>query len=100
MRSASPVVALAAALAVSGCQVREVVAISSELDAGSEAGDSAADALPAAATGPERCVAAGGRCVLGGAPCANVGPEDCNPINNPGGAFCCLPVRWDGGGGD
>ena len=45
--------------------------------------------------GPEQCVAAGGECKLGSAAhtrdCANVGPQDCNPDVNPGGAICCLP---------
>jgi hypothetical protein len=41
--------------------------------------------------GPEACVAAGGKCLLGpGLQCAKVGPQDCNPEINPGGAFCCL----------
>jgi hypothetical protein len=41
--------------------------------------------------GPAACAAAGGRCVLGGATCPHRGTQDCNPDNNPGGAFCCLP---------
>jgi hypothetical protein len=46
--------------------------------------------------GPELCAAAGGTCVLGGHVCPNRGPQDCNPDQNPGGAFCCLPCP-DGG---
>ena len=23
--------------------------------------------------------------------CPNIGPQDCNPDRNPGGAYCCLP---------
>ena len=42
-------------------------------------------------TGPEACVAAGGQCLLGVHPCPNRGTQDCNPDQNPGGAFCCLP---------
>jgi hypothetical protein len=61
----------------------------------------------AAADGPARCVAAGGRCVIGPpSNCAGgtVGPQDCNPDRNPGGAICCLPcpsgqVPVDGGSG-
>jgi len=44
--------------------------------------------------GPAECVAAGGRCVIGSGclPDAGVvGPQDCNPDRNPGGAVCCLP---------
>jgi hypothetical protein len=45
--------------------------------------------------GPAQCIAAGGRCLLGsGVPsCAELGPFDCNPTRNPGGAFCCLKVK-------
>ena len=47
------------------------------------------------ASGPADCVAAGGQCVLGGGGpnCAKVGPQDCNPDRNPGGAACCLETR-------
>lgn len=41
------------------------------------------------------CVAAGGECVLGGTSCARSGPQDCNPNENPGGAFCCLDPAND-----
>lgn len=42
-------------------------------------------------SGPSDCAAAGGRCILGpGRGCAVVGPQDCNPDRNPGGAICCL----------
>jgi hypothetical protein len=41
--------------------------------------------------GREACVAAGGRCVIGGFDnCLQRGSYDCNPSQNPGGAFCCL----------
>jgi hypothetical protein len=43
--------------------------------------------------GPAACEAAGGRCLLGGAGtlrCLRTGNQDCNPMRNPGGAFCCL----------
>jgi hypothetical protein len=47
----------------------------------------------AAADGPAQCAAAGGRCVIG--PPSNcvgmIGPQDCNPDRNPGGAICCVP---------
>jgi hypothetical protein len=41
------------------------------------------------------CTSTGGRCVLGGVPCskqAATSAQDCNPDENPGGAFCCLDV--------
>src|SRR5690242_1628026 len=45
--------------------------------------------------GPEACVQAGGQCLLGSAvatgACPVIGPQDCNPERNPGGAVCCLP---------
>ena len=42
--------------------------------------------------GPAKCVAAGGQCQLGGRNCEGVvGPQDCDPWVNPGGARCCLP---------
>jgi hypothetical protein len=45
----------------------------------------------AGSNGIAACAVAGGRCLLGGpAGCANVGPQDCNPDRNPGGAVCCL----------
>jgi len=48
------------------------------------------DAEPAL-SGPAACSAAGGRCVVGpGIGCAEIGPQDCNPDINPGGAVCCL----------
>jgi hypothetical protein len=53
--------------------------------------DAGASGNPGQPSGPDACKAAGGRCVLGGFPsCATVGPQDCNPDRNPGGAFCCL----------
>jgi hypothetical protein len=39
------------------------------------------------------CTSAGGTCVLGGNQCskqAATSNQDCNPTENPGGAFCCL----------
>ncbi|MGD0674040.1 MAG: hypothetical protein ABSC94_01395 [Polyangiaceae bacterium] len=47
-----------------------------------------------AGSGAAACAAAGGQCLLaGGEPnCAKVGPQDCNPDENPGGAVCCLVV--------
>ncbi len=47
----------------------------------------------------DACTAAAGTCVLGGATCAKQAAEsaqDCNPDDNPGGAFCCLQLG-DGG---
>jgi hypothetical protein len=45
-------------------------------------------------SGPAACAAAGGRCIVGPATgCAQVGPQDCNPDRNPGGAICCLDER-------
>ena len=42
-------------------------------------------------SGPQACAAAGGTCLIGpGIGCARVGPQDCNPDRNPGGAYCCL----------
>lgn len=52
---------------------------------------SACSSSDKASNGPEACVAAGGQCVIGGHPCPNIGPQDCNPDRNPGGAVCCLP---------
>ena len=56
-------------------------------------------------SGPAECEAAGGRCMVGaGMGCAGtIGPQDCNPDRNPGGAVCCLPCPSgpsapDGGG--
>src|ERR1044071_5668364 len=47
-----------------------------------------------ARSGPAACAAAGGKCILGpGLGCAQVGPQDCNPDRNPGGAVCCLVER-------
>jgi hypothetical protein len=46
------------------------------------------------------CSIAGGTCVLGGSPCSEQAPDadqDCNPDENPGGAFCCLKPSPDGG---
>jgi hypothetical protein len=42
-------------------------------------------------SGQAQCEAAGGQCKLG--VCANVGPQDCNTNENPGGlgGNCCLP---------
>ena len=42
-------------------------------------------------SGTGACPAAGGQCMPGGAVCANRGPQNCNPDQNPGGSFCCLP---------
>jgi hypothetical protein len=59
-------------------------------------------------SGPEACEAAGGVCRIGGLAgtgiCPNLGPQDCNPDRNPGGAVCCLPcpggtVPAEGGSG-
>jgi hypothetical protein len=41
-------------------------------------------------SGQAACVAAGGQCVIPNLNCAKVGPQDCNPDRNPGGAYCCL----------
>jgi len=56
------------------------------------------------------CTSAGGTCVLGGHPCSKQGAtnaQDCNPDENPGGAFCCADLgdagsasTPDGGGRD
>jgi hypothetical protein len=61
-------------------------------------------ACTAGESGQDACIAAGGQCVLGGYRCGYVGPQDCNPDRNPGGAFCCLgcpsgttPAPVDGG---
>jgi hypothetical protein len=61
-------------------------------------------ACTASEDGQTACIAAGGQCVIGGYRCGNVGPQDCNPDHNPGGAFCCLgcpagvtPAPDDGG---
>jgi hypothetical protein len=58
---------------------------------GTSTGSDAADDV----TGPEACVRAGGQCLIGGAAgtdgCPVIGPQDCNPAHNPGGAICCLP---------
>jgi hypothetical protein len=57
------------------------------------AGSGASAGAPAVSTtGPADCMAAGGRCLIGGgAPgTCQVGPFDCNPERNPGGAVCCL----------
>jgi hypothetical protein len=46
-------------------------------------------------SGREDCVAAGGQCLVGGPlSCSTkrIGPQDCNPDLNPGGAVCCLPA--------
>ena len=46
-------------------------------------------------SGPAECAAAGGHCVLGPGCTSDagvVGPQDCNPDVNPGGAVCCLPL--------
>ncbi len=42
------------------------------------------------------CIAAGGECRIGAPECAGVADQvdystDCNPDENPGGGFCCLP---------
>lgn len=46
-------------------------------------------------SGPQQCIEAGGQCLIGSVTgmglCPNVGPQDCNPDRNPGGAVCCLP---------
>lgn len=45
------------------------------------------------------CSSAAGTCVLGGHPCAQQAvssAQDCNPTENPGGAFCCVALA-DGG---
>jgi hypothetical protein len=46
------------------------------------------------------CATAGGTCVLGGVACVKQGAsnvQDCNPSENPGGAFCCLELQEGGG---
>jgi hypothetical protein len=45
------------------------------------------------------CATAGGTCVLGGVACVKQGAsnvQDCNPSENPGGAFCCLELAEAG----
>jgi hypothetical protein len=60
-------------------------------DAGSGAVAPAAGAQSVSSRGPAECAAAGGRCILGSYQgCGEVGPFECNPERNPGGAFCCL----------
>jgi hypothetical protein len=47
------------------------------------------------------CASAGGTCLLGGNACtkqAAASAQDCNPDNNPGGAFCCLEVAGEDSG--
>jgi hypothetical protein len=51
------------------------------------------------ASGPTACVAAGGQCLAGGGGpnyCGTVGPQNCNPDHNPGGAVCCLGGNGQG----
>jgi hypothetical protein len=56
----------------------------------------APDAMAPDASGPAACAAAGGQCLVGGGThCAVVGPQDCNPDEAPGGAFCCLDNAID-----
>jgi hypothetical protein len=61
--------------------------------------DVSADAEPdvsAEDSGPADCVAAGGQCVVGpGVNCGKIGPQNCNPDHNPGGAVCCLAECTD-----
>ncbi len=61
--------------------------------------DVSTDAEPDVSTGdsgPADCVAAGGQCVVGPAMnCGKVGPQNCNPDRNPGGAVCCLAECTD-----
>ncbi len=76
---------------VNGCTVWQCC-VPEEADGnamdGEEADTDATIARPAA------CVAAGGTCVIGPqSNCAsgNIGPQNCNPDRDPGGAICCLP---------
>jgi len=69
------------------CCIRRAEDASSPVDGSVEANES----------GPNKpglsCMDAGGSCILGGGNCALVAPssdQDCNPNNNPSGAFCCL----------
>jgi hypothetical protein len=62
-----------------------------ETDSGSSGTDSGAAST---------CQSAGGKCVLGNVTCADEAPaavDDCNPHDNPGGAFCCLSSGADSG---
>ncbi len=45
-------------------------------------------------SGADACAEAGGECLVGGGGprCAKVGPQDCNPDENPGGFACCLEL--------
>jgi hypothetical protein len=61
----------------------------------------ACSSTPSGSSGPDACRAAGGTCVIGpGTGCATVGPQDCNPDRNPGGAICCLQQATADGAGD
>jgi hypothetical protein len=48
--------------------------------------------------GRAACTAAGGQCVFGGDPtrCAKIGPQNCDPDVNPGGAVCCFASKVTG----
>ena len=85
----------ASAVTVSGCTSKDQAGAvdAAGVDSAIDVGDSGTDAAVNgdALSGPAACAAAGGQCLLGGAPnCVIVGPQDCKPDRNPGGAFCCL----------
>ncbi|HVT06535.1 MAG TPA: hypothetical protein VHO67_03720 [Polyangia bacterium] len=44
-----------------------------------------------ATTSTSECTMAGGKCLGAGSNCPKRGAEECNPDQDPPGAFCCLP---------